>query len=258
MLGAIVGDVVGSVYEGDQAATLDFPLFHPYAHFTDDTVLTVAVAEAILTGRPYAETLQAYYRAYPHAGYGRAFKAWGRSDPPQPYGSFGNGSAMRVSPVAWAYDDVATVLTEAARSAAPTHNHPEGIKGAQAVALAILMARQGAAQAAIRAEVVARFGYDLSLTVADYHAGARSNVSCQGSVPQALVAFLEADSFEAAIRSAIYIGGDSDTLACMAGGMAAASFGGVPAGIAAAARARLPHALLEVIDAFGARFSGAA
>ena len=220
MLGAIAGDVIGSVYEGNPTKSPDFPLFHPLCSFTDDTVMTVATAHAILTGDPYTEAYRAFGRRYPHAGYGSGFRAWLRSEEPRPYNSWGNGSAMRVSPVGLAFNDVETVLREARRSAEVTHNHPEGIKGAQAVALAGFMANTGASKAEIRVEMTQRFGYDLTRRIAEIRPDYAFDVSCQGTVPEALTAFLESTSVEDAIRLAISLGGDSDTLAAIAGGIA--------------------------------------
>lgn len=254
MLGAIAGDVIGSIYEHRQAARWDFPLFHPRCRFTDDSVLTVATADALLSGASYESKYREYYRLYPDAGYGGRFIQWGQSDTPQSYGSFGNGSAMRVSPVAYTSDDLETVLSEAARSAECTHNHPEGIKGAQAVAAAIFWARQGCSKEAIQLEIEGRFGYDLSRTVKTYHQYGEFDVTCQGSVPQALIAFLEGDNFESTLRNAIYIGGDSDTVACMAGSIAEAYYGGVPRDIREFVFNVLDERLAGIVTRFRARF----
>lgn len=233
MLGAIAGDIIGSPYEGRRRniKTIEFPLFHDWSHFTDDTVLTVAAADAILHGGGYAEKFKEYYSHYPRAGYGGAFKRWALSDSMQPYGSWGNGSAMRVSPVGFAFDSLEEVLHEAARSAAVTHDHPEGIKGAQAVASAIFLARSGQSKPDIRDYIENTFDYDLSESldsIREWYAKDFTEVSCQGSVPQAITAFLESTDFEDAIRKAISIGGDSDTIACMAGGIAEAFYVNVP------------------------------
>lgn len=165
MIGAIAGDIIGSIYEWDPIKTTDFPLFDPSCHITDDSVLTIAIAAAILSGRPYSETVREFGRNYPSAGYGGMFKRWLYADDPQPYNSWGNGSAMRVSPVGFAFDSEETVLAEAQKSAEITHNHPEGIKGAQATALAIFLARTGHDKAAIRERITAQFGYDLARSV---------------------------------------------------------------------------------------------
>ena len=211
--------------------TTDFPLFHEHCRFTDDTVLTVALADSLLHGGPYAGLLKQYYRAYPRAGYGGMSHEWAQSEDSRPYHSWGNGSAMRVSPVGFAFNSLDEVLEQAKRSAEVTHDHPEGIKGAQAVASAIFLARTGRSKEQIKGYVEAAFGYDLDTPLDEIRETYEFDVSCQGSVPQAIRAFLESDDFEHAIRRAISIGGDSDTIACMAGGVAQASYGGVPEAI---------------------------
>lgn len=250
MLGAIAGDIIGSVYEHRHVSTRDFPLFHPRSTFTDDSVLTVAVADAILTGRSYAETLREYARRYPDAGYGGSFSRWMMKDHAPPYHSWGNGSAMRVAAVGSAFDTEEGVLREAERSAVPTHDHPEGVKGAQAVALAILLSRRRVARDEIRSRLEARFGYDLSRRLADIRPSYYFDVSCQGSVPEAIICFLESRSWEDAVRDAVFLGGDSDTLACIAGAIAEAWYGGVPEAVAARALARLPEDLRKVTLTF--------
>ena len=254
MLGAIAGDVIGSPYEGRPIKTTEFPLFGPQSTFTDDTVLTVAIAHAILHDEGYGQALKRFGRRYPRAGYGGNFYQWIFTDEVQPYNSWGNGSAMRVSPVGWAFDDVERVLAEAERTAAVSHNHQEGIKGAQATALAVFRARTGAGKEAIREEVGARFGYDVERTVEEIRPGYSFDVSCQGSVPEALVAFFDSDDYETAVRLAVSLGGDSDTLACIAGAVAHAFYGEVPQEIATATRQRLPQELVDVLDEFNARF----
>ena len=254
MLGAIGGDIVGSVYEGRPIKTTDFALFSPRAHFTDDTVLTVAVAHAILENVGYAASLKIFGRRYPHAGYGGSFGRWLFSGKSTPYYSWGNGSAMRVSPVGFAFETEDTVLREAERSAAVTHNHPEGIRGAQATALAVFLAGKGATRDTIRRAVSTRFGYDLSRTLADIRPGYRFDVSCPGSVPESIIAFLESESYEGAIRNAVSLGGDSDTMACIAGGIAQAFYGEVPSTIEREIRARLPEDLVGVVDRFNEKF----
>jgi ADP-ribosylglycohydrolase len=254
MLGAIAGDVIGSVYEASPIKSKEFPLFQPASTFTDDTVLTVAVAQAILTGADYASALKNLGRQYPHAGYGGSFFHWLHAADSQPYNSWGNGSAMRVSPVGFAFDSEEAVLREAEKSAAVSHNHPEGIKGAQATALAVFLARRGPSRADLRQTISQRFGYDLSPTLADIRPSYRFDVSCQGSVPPAIIAFLEAEDVEDAIRNAISLGGDSDTLACIAGGIAQAFFGQIPASIETGVRERLPEEFLTTIDQFSTRY----
>ena len=255
MLGAIAGDIIGSAHEWKSVKYVDFPLFHPDARFTDDTVLTVATAHAILDGSPadYASAYLRFGRRYPHAGYGESFRKWLRASDPRPYGSWGNGSAMRVSPVGWAFDTVEDVLREAERSASVTHDHGEGVKGAQAVALAVFRARTGASKEAIRDELTTRFHYDLRRTVYEIRPEYAFDVSCQGSVPEAIIAFLDSSDLESAIRLAVSLGGDSDTQACIAGAIAQAFYGEMPEAIVAGVRERLPEDLLEVVDAFERR-----
>jgi ADP-ribosylglycohydrolase len=256
LLGAIAGDVIGSVYEFNAPKHTHFRLFTPNSKFTDDSVLTLAVADALLHDRDYLAYVRTYAQAYPHRGYGGYFAQWIYADDPQPYNSFGNGSAMRVSPVGWAFDTVEDVLREAAASAAITHNHPEGIKGAQAVALAILRARSGASKDDIRQETVERFGYALSATLDEIRPGYRFDETCQLTVPPAITAFLESNDYEDAVRKAVSLGGDADTLAAITGSIAEAFYGGVPADIAAEIRSRLPDELWSVVEAFGEKYGG--
>lgn len=254
MLGAIIGDIIGSVYELHPIKTTDFPLFHQNSRFTDDSVLTIAVAEAILEQTGYAQTLKTYGRNYPDAGYGGAFYNWILDPKSAPYDSWGNGAAMRVSPVGFAFSSVDRVLQEAENTAAVSHNHPEGIKGAQAVALAVFLARTGWDKDSIREEIMRRCGYHLDRTVDEIRPSYRFDVSCQGTVPEAIIAFLDSEDYEDAIRQAISLGGDSDTLACIAGGIAHAYYREIPIWIVREARSRLPEALLRTIDSFEARY----
>jgi len=253
MIGAIAGDIIGSIYEAFPIKTKSFPLFDHECSFTDDSVLTVAVAHTILEGGNYSDRFREYYRRYPYAGYGGFFHEWARSSDPKPYGSFGNGSAMRVGPIGFAFEDLETVLMEAKRSAEVTHSHPEGIKGAQATAAAVFLARQQTAKEDIRSYVEREFAYDLSRTLDEIRPGYRFDVTCQGTVPAALVAFLEATGFEDAVRNAISLGGDSDTLACITGSIAGAYYG-VPPHIELEARARLDEDLRDVTDRFTLQF----
>ena len=255
MIGAIAGDIIGSVYEHFSIKTTEFELFHQASRFTDDTVLTVAVADSIINSKDYAQTLKEYTRRYPNAGYGGNFFQWAFSDSFEPYYSFGNGSAMRVSPVGFAFNDLHTVLEEAERSASVTHNHPEGIKGAQAVAAAVHLARHDYSKRKIKNYITEQFGYNLDRTLEQIRPNYQFDVTCQGSVPEAIIAFLEAEDFEDAIRKAVSLGGDSDTIACMTGAMAQAYFGEVPYKIEEKARSMLPQELLKVIDEFN-RFAG--
>lgn len=255
LLGAIAGDVIGSVYEYNSQKREDFELLTPASAYTDDTVLTVAVADAILRGGDYRGVILEYARRYPDADYGGGFQSWLRSPDPQPYNSFGNGSAMRVSPVGWAFETEEDVLKQAELSAAPTHNHLEGIKGAQATALAIFLARRGATKPEIREAIEARFGYDLSEPVESIRRRYRYDVTCQGTVPPALRAFLESEGFEDAIRKTISLGGDADTLAAITGAVAEAFYGGVPEEIAREVRQRLPQVFWRVVEDFSARYA---
>ena len=250
MLGAIAGDVIGSVYEAHPMKSMDFPLFGQESQFTDDTVLTVATAYSILEKCDYAEAFRTFGRRYPRAGYGGAFYHWLFSSQSGPYNSWGNGSAMRVSPVGFAFESVDAVLEEAERSASVTHNHPEGIKGAQATALAVFLARKGENKYSIRDDIEKRFTYDLSRTLDDIRPGYRFEVSCEGSVPESITAFLESKDFEDAVRKAVSLGGDSDTMACIAGGIAHAFYGKIPEEIVANVRERLPDEFLGIIDRF--------
>jgi ADP-ribosylglycohydrolase len=254
MLGAIVGDIVGSIYEFDNHRSKDFPLFGNGCDYTDDTVLTVAVAECIMNNGDYAEYIKAYARKFPARGYGGMFAQWIRSDNMEAYNSWGNGSAMRVSAVGFAYDDLQSVVAEAKRSAEVTHNHPEGIKGAQATAVAIYMARKSQTKEKIKAAIAKSFGYDLDRTVDEIRPVYEFNESCQGTVPEAIIAFLESTDFEDAIRNAVSLGGDTDTLTCITGGIAEAFYGGVPKAIAEKAMSYLPPLMQDVVKEFRTRY----
>lgn len=254
MIGAISGDVIGSVHEGTPAKKKDFQLFVPDSTFTDDTILTVAVASAILDGVDYAASLRRWGRQYPRAGYGGWFYDWLFRDAAGPYNSFGNGSAMRAAAIGWAFDDLDTVLREAAKSAEVTHNHPEGIKGAQAVTAVILAARGGQTKDQIARLLSARFNYDCSARLSDLQRRGGFDVTCQGTVPAAAVAFFESNDFEDAVRNAISMGGDADTLACIAGAMAEAHYGKVPAAIQTEVLRRLDKPLQEVAMKFASEF----
>jgi ADP-ribosylglycohydrolase len=253
MIGAIAGDMIGSPYERHPTKKSDFTI--TVSGFTDDTVLTLAVANAILTGSDYAESIKTFAQRHPTAGYGGSFQHWMWSPENKPYNSFGNGSAMRVSAVGFAYESAGEVLEQAKRSAEVSHNHPEGIKGAQATALAIFMARQGADKEAIRKEIQTRFSYDLARTVDGIRPAYRFDVSCQGSVPESIIAFLDADDYETTIKNAISLGGDADTMACIAGGIAQAFYKKVPAGIVSKVRDKLTPDLLTVLDRFHEKFT---
>ncbi len=254
MIGAIAGDVIGSMHEGDEPKAKDFALFTPFSTFTDDTVLTVAVASAIRGRLDFASSLRHWARRYPGAGYGGGFRRWMGQDDAGPYHSFGNGSAMRVSAVGWAFNDLEAAVREATRSAEVTHNHPEGIKGAQAVAAAILVARQGCTKDRIAALLFDRFTYDCSLGMDALRRRVGFDVTCQGTVPAAAVAFLESTDFEDAVRNAISLGGDADTLACIAGAMAEAYYGRVPDPIQSEVLSRLDDALRGEVVAFAGAY----
>ena len=229
MFGAIIGDIVGSAYEFCNIKTKDFPLFSPACDYTDDSLMTIAVGQALSTPwedmealkKNFVQTMQAMGSAYPYptGSYGGRFSAWLRSRNPQPYGSFGNGSAMRVSPCGLYAATLEEALDLAKASAEVTHNHPEGIKGAQATAAAIFLARTGSGKDSIRDYIREHF-YPLEETLEQIRPAYRFDESCQGTVPQAIQAFLESDSFEDAIRNAVSLGGDSDTLCAITGSMA--------------------------------------
>lgn len=256
MYGAILGDIIGSPYEFDMGnKTKDFPLFSTESHFTDDTVMTIAVAEALMDApnvdeiirRRLIATMQKYGKQYPHAGYGGMFRRWLRAKDPQPYGSYGNGSAMRVSSVAWLYNDIDTVRRLARLSAEVTHNHPEGIKGAEATALAIFLGRTGHSKAEIKTYIENEFHYDLSRTCDEIRPSYYHVESCQETVPEAITAFLEGESFEDVIRTAISLGGDCDTLTCIAGSIAE-GFYGVPTELKRECQNRIPTQFAEILS----------
>lgn len=259
MIGALLGDMIGAPYEFDRGAkTKDFPLFSKYSEFTDDSVMTIAVAEALLDSLGQSDeiitaalvaSMQKWGRKYPNAGYGGMFRKWLHIQNPKPYGSFGNGSAMRVSPAGWLFDDLETTRHIASLTASVTHNHPEGIKGAEAIASAIFLARNGCSKDDIKDYIINEFGYDLTRTCDEIRPGYHHVETCQETVPEAITAFLEGQDFEDVIRTAVSLGGDCDTLTCIAGSMAEA-FYGVPDETAAECRKRLPEDIIEVLDRF--------
>ena len=259
MIGAILGDMIGAPYEFDRGnKSKDFPLFCRYSQFTDDSVMTIAVAEALLDtpGLPDDEvkaalvkSMRKWGRRYPNAGYGVRFCRWLRARDSEPYGSYGNGSAMRVSAAGWLYDTLDQTRHAAALTAEVTHNHPEGIKGAEATASAIYLARTGRSKEEIKAYVTREFGYDLTRTCDEIRPDYRHVESCQKTVPEAITAFLEGTDFEDVIRTAVSLGGDCDTLTCIAGSIAEA-FYGVPAELEAECRSRLPSDMLDVLCRF--------
>lgn len=250
MFGAIIGDIVGSVYEWHNIKTKDFLLFREDCFFTDDTVMTVAVAEALRSGgKPddFIDAMKKYGRLYPNAGYGGRFGRWLFSNDREAYNSWGNGSAMRVSPVGWFYVTLDEIEQAAKVCAAVTHNHPEGIKGAQATAAAIFLAQSGKSKAEIKAYVESTYDYNLNRTLDEIRPTYRFNESCQETVPEAIIAFLESVDFEDAIRNAISLGGDSDTLAAITGSIAEAAYG-VPDEIMNKALGYLDERLLNIVQ----------
>ena len=255
LIGAIAGDIAGSVHEFSGTKTKDFELFPPDCFFTDDTVLTVALADTILTGTPYVENLVEFRRLYPWAGYGGSFLSWASGRDHRPYGSYGNGAAMRISPAGFAFDDLETVLVKAREFTAVTHDHPEGIKGGMAAAACVFLARTGSSKDAIRDYVEREFGYDLSLHTDEIRPLYEFDESCQGTVPQAIRAFYDSTGFEDALRTAISLGGDADTLACITGGIAQA-FYGVPEWIESRVYGILDERLAGVARRFSERFCG--
>lgn len=257
MLGGIVGDVVGSVYEWHNHRSKSFPLFRDDSFFTDDTVMTVALAESILVDGDPARVMRVYGQRYPDAGYGGMFRRWLADAEMGPYQSFGNGAAMRIGPAGWAYPTLDETLARTRGFTAITHDHPEGLKGAEATAGAIWMARNGHDKAAIRTWVISYAGYDLARTCDEIRPTYRFNETCQGTVPEALTAFFESTDFEDAIRLAISLGGDSDTLACITGSVAEAFYAGVPAAIERETIARLDPPLRAVVTQFRERYQSA-
>lgn len=261
MYGAILGDIIGSPFEFDRGnKTKDFELFTKGCGFTDDSVMTIAVGEALLavgSAAPLDEIEAAvkasmidWGRKYPHAGYGGSFRRWLKEKDPKPYGSYGNGSAMRVSAAGWLYDSIERTREVAKVTACVSHNHPEGIKGAEATASAIYMARNGATKEEIKAYVESEFHYDLDRTLDEIRPFYHMDETCQKTVPEAIIAFIEAEDFEDAIRNAVSLGGDTDTLGAITGSIAEAFFG-IPAILIAECQARLDDDLMKsVIEEF--------
>lgn len=254
MIGAIIGDIIGSIYEGNPIKTTAFPLFGMKSDYTDDTVLTVAVAYSILNKVDYAISFKNFGRKYT-AGYGSRFYDWLYSLDNAPYNSCGNGSAMRVSPIGFAFDSIDEVLSEAKKSAEVTHNHIEGIKGAQAIALAIYLARMNITKKEIKREITERFAYNFDRTLDEIRPPYFFKSSCQESVPESILAFTESDTFEGAVRNAISLGGDADTMACIAGGIAQAFYKEIPEGIIREAKSKLPAEFVEIIDKFNDKYN---
>ena len=259
MYGAIIGDMVGSVFEFAPKKNKDFPLFSPYCEPTDDSIMTVAVADVVLNlsgnetddeiKADFVKSMKEWGHKYPRAGYGGRFNAWLNSPLSGPYNSYGNGSAMRVSPCGWLYDDMETTRRMARLSSEVTHNHPEGIKGAESTAAAIFLARNGASKEEIKEYISKEFGYNLNRTCADIRPHYSFDVTCQGSVPESIIAFLDGIDYEDVVREAISLGGDADTQGAIAGAIAEA-FYGIPEEIIKQAKEFIPNDVQEVIDRF--------
>ncbi|WP_282940167.1 ADP-ribosylglycohydrolase family protein [Paenibacillus sp. RC67] len=269
MLGAVIGDVIGSVFEWHNVKTTEFKLYDRFTRFTDDTVLTVAIADAVLNRKKqnnklidhyaskklYAIKLKQYTRWYPNVGYGQKFEEWAKNNNSKPYRSYGNGSAMRVSPIGFAYSTLEEVLMESKLSAIVTHNHRQGVIGAQAVACAVYLGRTLQSKDEIKSFIQNKFKYNLSQKLDDIRPAYAFDPSCQGSVPQAIIAFLESCDFEDAIRKAISIGGDSDTIACITGSIAHAYYKKIPKEIISEVMLRLDYKLREVIGLFNEKYN---
>jgi len=252
MIGAIIGDIVGSPYEGRRMkfSDYDFPLFNEKSTFTDDTILTIATAKAILENISYKDAYLELGRKYCDKGYGSAFQIWLNSKDPQPYNSWGNGSAMRVSPVGFLFNDPEKILIEAEKSASVTHDHIEGIMGAQSIALAIYHARNGVNKKEIQKIISEKFGYEFIKNVAFYKANWKFDTTCKRTIPQAMTAFFESDDYESCIRYSVLMGGDTDTIACIAGSLAEAYYKYIPEEISKEALSRVPDEFLSVIKNF--------
>jgi len=250
MLGAIAGDIIGSAYERYPIKTKKFKLFSKYSIFTDDTVMTLAVAKSIIDNEDYIDNVIDFGTRYYDVGYGGSFRKWLKSRSHRPYNSWGNGSAMRVASIGFAFSSEQEVLREAKKSAEITHNHTEGIKGAQATALAIFMAKIGKSKTEIKATISKMFDYDLNRTVDKIRPNYKFHVSCQESVPESIICFLDSDSYEDTIRNTISLGGDADTMAAIAGGIAEAYYKEIPKEILKNVYQRLPKEFLEIILRF--------
>lgn len=250
MLGAVAGDVIGSIYEWDNVWTKKFELFSSKSRFTDDSVLTIATMDAVMHGKSFGAAYKEWFRKYPEAGFSGNFKRWAMSDELGPYNSFGNGSAMRVSPVGYYYDNLEEVLARAGESAEVTHNHPEGVKGAKATAASIFLAKNGVSKKEIKEYVKSSFGYKLDEGIDSIRKWYSYDVSCQGSVPEAIVSFLDSENYEDAVRNAVSIGGDSDTLACITGGLAEAYYKEIPEYITERVMALLTEEMKEIMQKF--------
>lgn len=253
LIGAIAGDIIGSDYEFHPIRRVDFPIFSITCEYTDDTIMTVSIAKWLLTGSNIVDIMQDFGNRYP-SSYGERFRIWLKEDNPQPYNSWGNGSAMRVSPVGWAFDTLAETLEAAKQSAEVTHNHLEGIKGAQATAACIYLARTGKTKREIKEYIETTFGYNLSRSCDDIRPTYYFDESCQGTVPESIIAFLESTDYESAIRLTISLGGDTDTMGAITGGIAEAYYKEVPQYIIKGVLKRLPDEFIDIMQRFYGRF----
>ncbi|MCX6055679.1 MAG: ADP-ribosylglycohydrolase family protein [Chloroflexi bacterium] len=254
MIGAIAGDIIGSVYEWHNIKTTYFPLFKQGCKFTDDSVLTIALADSILNQADYIDRMKFYFHKYPFAGFGGHFSNWAESDSREPYNSWGNGAAMRISPVGFAYKTLEETLEKAEYFTALTHNHPEGIKGGCATAAAIFLGREGRSKIEIKDYIETNFKYDLSRSLERIRPTYHYDISCQGTVPEALIAFLESNDFEDAIRKAVSLGGDCDTLTCITGGIAQGFYGEIPQSVAQTVYELLDEPLRLITQEFSRRY----
>ena len=257
LYGALGGDFVGSIYERHNHKDKEFPLLNYNCRLTDDSILTMATADAICSDGNYSLAYHRWGNRHPHRGYGGRFRSWLNTPEKEamPYGSWGNGAAMRVSPIGFAYQTVDEILDAAEASASATHNHPEGIRGAQATALAVFLARTGTSKDDIKHEIESRFDYNLSQSLDSIRPTYFFDVSCQGTVPVAIRAFLESCSYEDAIRNAISVGGDSDTIAAITGGIALAYYREMPECLIAAIESNMTADMEDVCNRFWTRFA---
>jgi ADP-ribosyl-[dinitrogen reductase] hydrolase len=254
LMGALAGDIIGSIYEWNNTKRLDFPFFDINSDFTDDSVMTVAVADILLNNKPIVETFQDYGRRYPNYGYGQHFEMWIESNNPKPYNSWGNGSAMRTAAVGYAFNTEEDILENAKRIAEVTHNHPEGIKGAQATSMCVFMSRNGKTKQEIKEYIENKFNYNLSKTIDEIRPDYKYDVSCMGTVPPAIRAFLESEDYESSIRLAVSIGGDSDTIACITGAIAQAFYKDIPIYIVKKVVKIIPDEFRVILRDFNSKF----
>jgi ADP-ribosyl-[dinitrogen reductase] hydrolase len=257
MIGAIIGDIAGSTYEFIGNKDYFASLFPKGSDYTDDTILTIATAHTLLSGLEYRKAYQLFGQKYPDpmGGYGMRFAGWLEAGADAiPYDSWGNGAAMRAGPIGWAFSSLDETLAEAEKSASVSHNHPEGIKGAHATAMATWMARHGKSKTEIRQAISQQFRYDLSRSATEVRKTYSFNESCQGTVPEALIAFLDSTDFEDAIRIAISLGGDADTVGCITGGIAEAFYREIPQEMKATAERLLPQEFVQIVHQFTERY----